>query len=428
MTHSPSNGLSAAEARTIALTAQGFAGPRADPEPAGADLIHAATDLGAVQIDAVNVLIRSHYLPFYSRLGSYDRDLLDDLCYRRHALFEYPGHAASFLPAELHPALRWRMAGYAAHKNWAAFRARVEGERPGYLAALETEIADRGPLAYTELADQGRRDKQTVATKYAESSLLWYRWSDGKSALEWLHLTGRLAIAGRRGFEPRYDLAERVIAAEVLAAPTPPEADAQRLLVLTAMRALGVAMVRDVADYFRMPVAVTRARLRELAEAGLIQPVTVEGWVREAYLYPVAAPSAVTVQARALLSPFDSLIWERDRTRRLFGFEHVFELYVKPARRRYGYYVLPFLLGDQIVGRVDLKADRAAGALLVQAAHLEPGASPGLVTPALAAELRTLATWLNLDTIEVRDRGDLAASLRRASGLPGPSGLRGASG
>ena len=415
MTNSPGNDVSAAEARTIALTAQGFGRPRGDLEEAVAGgVLQVAADLGAVQIDAVNVLIRSHYLPFYSRLGSYDRDLLDDLCYRRHALFEYPGHAASFLPADLHPALRWRMAGYAAHKNWAAFRARVEGERPGYLAAVEAEIADRGPLAYTELADQGRRDKQSVATTYAESSLLWYRWSDGKSALEWLHLTGRLAIAGRRGFEPRYDLAERVIAPEVLAVPTPPAADGQRQLVLTAMRALGVAAVRDVADYFRMPVAVTRARLRELLDTGDIEQASVAGWPGEAYLYPAAA-SAAPVQARALLSPFDSLIWERERTRRLFGFEHVFELYVKPARRRYGYYVLPFLLGDRLVARVDLKADRAAGTLLVQAAHLEPGASPASVAPALAAELRALATWLSLDTIEVRNHGDLAAILRRQS-------------
>jgi uncharacterized protein len=407
MTRSPAS-LPAAQARAIALTAQGFGRP-------ARDLLEVAAGLGAVQIDAVNVLVRSHYLPFYSRLGGYDRDLFDDLCYRRHALFEYVGHAASLLPVELHPALRWRMAGYADHKNWAGFRARVEGERPGYLAAVEREITERGPLAYTELADTGRRDKQSAAMKYAESSLLWYRWSDGKSALEWLHLTGRLAIAGRRGFEPRYDLTERVIAPEVLAVPTPPEADAQRALVLTAMRALGVAVVRDVADYFRMPVAVTRARLRELLDAGGIERVTVEGWPGEAYLDPAAVagpPAAVdAVAARALLSPFDSLLWERDRTRRLFGFEHVFELYVKPEKRRYGYYVLPFLLGDRLVARVDLKADRAARTLLVQGAWLEPGADRALVAEALSAELRTLADWLGLESIAVRDRGDLAASL-----------------
>jgi uncharacterized protein len=396
--------LSASEARAIALTAQGFG------RPAGG-LLEVAGWLGAVQIDAVNVLIRSHYLPFYSRLGPYDRTLLDDHCYRQHAVFEYPGHAASFLPAGLHPALRWRMAGYAEHKNWAAFRTRVEGERPGYLAALEREIAERGPLAYTELTDPGRRDKRSVSMQYAESSLLWYRWSDGKSALGWLHLTGRLAVAGRRGFEPRYDLTERVIAPEVLATATPPTADAQRVLVLTAMRGLGVATVRDVADYFRMPVAVTRTRLRELLEAGDIEKAAVEAWPGEAYLYPAAAASAARVQARALLSPFDSLIWERDRTRRLFGFEHVFELYVKPALRRYGYYVLPFLLGDQLAARVDLKADRAVGTLLVQSAWLEPGASRAPVAEALTAELSALADWLDLDRIEVRDHGDLAASL-----------------
>jgi uncharacterized protein len=327
------------------------------------------------------VLIRSHYLPFYSRLGPYDRGLLDDLCYRQHAIFEYLGHAASLLPAGLHPVLRWRMAGYAEHKNWAAFRARVEGERPGYLAAIEQEIAERGLLAYTELAAPDRPARHRGPA--------WLR-----APLRPGRTRHRTPGAGR-------------------------PADAQRALVRIAMRALGVAMAREVADYFRMPAAITRARLRELLDAGEIEQVSVDGWPGEAYLYPSAA-EPVRVQTRALPSPFDSLLWERDRTRRLFGFEHVFELYVKPEKRRYDYYVLPFLLGDRLVARADLKADRAAAALLVQGAWLEPGAdrapvasgfSVASVREALAAELHTLASWLGLDSIVVRDRGDLAASL-----------------
>lgn len=363
-----------------------------------------------MQIDAVNVLARSHYLPFYSRLGPYAMDLVDRLAYEQHAAFEYWGHAASFLPIELHPALRWRMARYAESKHWAAFKARLERERPGYLGSIEREIAERGPLSYTDLSDPARREK--VETKYAESSLLWYRWSDGKSALEGLFYAGRLAVAGRRGFQRLYDLTERVIPGDLLSAPTPPEDEAQRQLLLVAARALGVATLRDLADYFRLPLAATRARGGELVGQGKLRPAQVEGWKQQAYLHPAA--DGGQVEARALLSPFDSLIWERDRTQRLFGFEHVFELYVKAAKRRYGYYVLPFLLDDTIVARVDLKADRESRTLQVLGAFVEPHAPRQRVASELAAELRELAAWLGLKLVEVQERGDLAADLRRA--------------
>jgi uncharacterized protein YcaQ len=406
----PDTELSAAEARSIALRAQRFGQPRAPGSPGAEHVRQLAADLGAVQIDAVNVLVRSHYLPFYSRLGPYPTDLLDRLAYSEHRLFEYWGHAASLLPVELHPAMRWRMDRQAESKHWAALQSRLDRERPGYLTAVEQEIRDRGPLAYTDLSDPARREK--VPTKYAESSLLWYRWSDGKSALEGLFDAGRLAVADRRGFERRYDLTERVIPADVLAAPALAEAHAQRVLVLTAARALGVGTLRDLADYFRLPVAATRARLRELLDDGQLELVRVAGWPQQAYLHPSA--DAGGVQARALVSPFDSLIWERARTQRLFGFQHVFELYVKAPKRRFGYYVLPFLLGDEIVARVDLKAARIDGKLMVLGAYAEPGAAAARVSRELAEELRDLAGWLGLGEIEVEDRGDLAAPLRRA--------------
>ncbi|HEU4421997.1 MAG TPA: crosslink repair DNA glycosylase YcaQ family protein, partial [Pilimelia sp.] len=299
---------------------------------------------------------------------------------------------------------------HAENARWRAFLARVERERPGYVAAVEREVAERGPLAFGELRDPARREKGQ--TRYAESTLLWYRWSDGKTVLEGLFDAGRLAAADRRGFERRYDLAERVIPPDVLSVPAPAAPDAHRALIRHAAGALGVATVRDFADYFRLPVASTRARLRELVDGGELRPARVQGWADGAYLFPAA--DSAPVDGRALLSPFDSLLWERDRTERLFGFNHTFELYVKAPNRRYGYYVLPFLLGDMLVGRVDLKADRETRTLHVLGAFAESSAPGAKIAGELAAELRDLADWLGLDTVEVSERGDLARPLRQA--------------
>jgi uncharacterized protein len=413
--------MSASQARNVALAAQQFGrtsgrgqgvGARAG-QPDASQLQRAAEALGAVQIDAVNVLTRSHYLPFYSRLGPYPTGVLDGLAYRQRGLFEYWGHAASLMPVGMYPALRWRMEEYARSPHYAAFRERLGRERPGYLEALLAEVAGRGPLAWTELSDPARwQNLPTRLARYADSTLAWHRRSDGKTALEWLYGSGTLAVAERRGFEPRYDLAERVIPQEIISAPALPREEAQRALVLTAARALGVATVSDLADYFRLPVAQTRARARELAEDGRLRPARVAGWKHDAYLVPDF--DAGPVSARALLSPFDSLIWQRDRAERLLGYRHVFELYVPAAKRRYGYYVLPFLLGDTIVARIDLKAARHAATLQVLAAHLEPGAPAAKTAAELADELRSLADWLSLESIQVSERGDLTAHLRNA--------------
>jgi uncharacterized protein len=409
--------MTAAQARSVALAAQGFGrrstlGQEAS-QSGGSGLSQTAVALGAVQIDAVNVLTRSHYLSFYSRLGPYPTAELDDLAYRQRKLFEYWGHSASLVPIGLYTALRWRMEEFAESGHYAAFRQRLAKERPGYLDALLEEIAELGPLAWTELSDPARwRTLPPRLAKYADSTLSWHSKSEGKTALEWLYGTGTLAVAERRGFEPRYDLAERVIPAEIRSVPALPRAEAQRVLVLTAARALGVATVTELADYFRLPVAETRTRVRELADDGTLRPVMVAGWKHGAYLAPDAA--ATPVSACALLSPFDSLMWRRDRAERLFGYRHVFELYVPAPKRRYGYYVLPFLLGDTIAARVDLKAARDTATLQVLAAYLEPGAPPGDTAAELAAELRGLADWLSLGSIRVSGRGDLAAHLRDA--------------
>ena len=362
-----------------------------------------------VQIDAVNVLIRSHYLPAFSRLGAYSVAAFDRMAYQRHELFEYRGHALCFLSVDHHPLLRWRMKRHH-EEHWRPTAAAVEAQRPGYVDAVRAEIEARGPLAFTDLSDPGRHEP--VATKYAESSIAWWRWSYGKDVLSHLAMIGELAVAGRRGFEPLYDLASRVIPAEVLSAPTPDESDAHRELVRRATVALGVATATDIADYYRLPVAATKARLAELVEAGEVVTARVEAWKDGAF----AATNLNTtpVDARGLVSPFDSLVWERRRARRLFQFDVSFEIYVTPPKRVFGYFVLPFLLGDRLVARADVKADRARGVLLVPGAFVEPdhASRAASIAAELGDELRLLAAWLGLNEVEVGDRGDLAADLR----------------
>lgn len=399
--------LSAEQVRRIAVRAQGLATPRpARPRPA--DVGRVIRLLGALQIDAVNVLIRSHYLPVFSRLGGYDTAALDRVVYRQGAAFEYWAHAASIVAIELYPALRWRMTRYAAGPDWAAFLARVERERPGYAEAVYAEVAARGPITFSELTDPARRT--TKDPRYAASTTLWDRGSDGKSVLDSYHDKGLLAVAERQGFTRRFDLTERVIPATVLDTPALPEADGQRALVRRAATALGIATISDLADYFRLPVAAARARVRELIDEGDLLEVRPEGWTEVGYLAG-SARSVGAVKASALVSPFDSLVWERRRTERVFGFRHSFELYVPAAKRRFGYYVLPYLLNDRIVARVDLKADREGGALLVLGAFVEAAHDPAAVAGPLAVELLAMAGWLGLDDVLVSDHGDLASAV-----------------
>lgn len=377
-----------------------------------------AARLGVIQIDAVHVLVRAHYLPLFARLGPYEPRLLDALAYDDHELFEYSGHALSLLTVDHHPLMRWRMD---AHRRrwWDPTSVAIEKKRPGYIDAVMAEIKERGPLSWTDLADAGREERRP--TKYAESSIAWWRWSVGKDVLSHLAAVGDLAIAGRRNFEALYDLAERVIPAGVLSAPTPSIEDAHRELVRRSVVALGVGAAKDIADYYRLPVASTKTRLNELAEDGAVSLVRIEGWKDQGWMAS-GAKAPKTCDAHALLSPFDSLIWERKRTERIFDFKVSFEIYVPPAKRLYGYYVLAFLMGDAIVARVDLKADRARKSLLVPGAFLEPGRHrPKEVASALGLQLQELATWLGLEHIEVGTAGDLSRDLRRATSTGRPS-------
>jgi uncharacterized protein YcaQ len=395
--------LPAGLARRIALAAQGFA----DPRPTGGvgirQLRRLTERLAVVQIDSVNVLSRSHYLPAFSRLGAYPREALDELTARRHAVFEYWAHEASFLPVRLHPHLRWRMAAAEAHA-WGNM-VRLQREQPGFVAEVLDRVRVDGPLKASDLLEEKRE----------RSGDMW-DWHAGKVALEWLFFTGEITATHRTtSFEKVYDLTERVLPPAVLNAPTPDPADAVRELVRTAARALGVATERDLRDYFRLRPAAARSAIAELAEVGELLPVEVTGWRAPAWLDPEARRPR-WIRARALLSPFDSLVWERPRVERIFGFRYRLEIYTPAARRVHGYYVLPFLLGDRLVARADLKADRQAGVLRVQAVHGEDGIDRAVVADALAGELRLMADWLELDDVAVTGSGDLAADLSRASG------------
>ncbi|WP_207480309.1 winged helix-turn-helix domain-containing protein [Arenibaculum pallidiluteum] len=405
----PIDSLSAAEARRVAIAAQGLAEARPRGAPGARHLRRVLARIGLLQIDSVNVLARAHYLPLFSRLGPYAQQVLDEAAWgprRRRLLFEYWAHEASLLPLETQPLLRWRMERAARGEGIYGGLARFGRERPDYIAAVLAEVAARGPLSAADLSEGGR------------ASGSWWGWSDGKRALEWLFWAGQVTTATRRGaFERVYDLTTRVLPPAISAAPTPPVEEAQRALLRIAAGALGIATERDLRDYFRMEPAETRARLAELVEAGALLPVRIEGWDQQAYLDPGARVPR-RVAARALLAPFDPLVWERSRAERLFGFRYRLEIYTPAHKREHGYYVLPFLLGERMAARLDLKADRGGRRLLVHAAHGEPGTPPARTIPALAGELHAMARWLGLETVVVADAGDLAQRLRAAVAAP----------
>ncbi len=383
----------------MALAAQGFTDPRPRGVPDRRALRRVLSRVGLLQIDSVNVLVRSHYLPLFSRLGGYPAALLDRAAgVAPRELFEYWAHEASLIPVHTQPLLRWRMER-SRDEAWGGMR-RIAEDKPAFVRWVLAEVRDRGPLAAGDIEHDAPRPTDGWG----------WNWSEVKRALEWLFWSGQVTTAARRGFERLYDLPERVLPAAVLATSTPEVAQAQRGLVEIAARGLGVATEPELRDYFRLRPAESQAAVAALVEDGRLVPVSVEGWRQPAYLHPQARlPRRVT--ARALLSPFDSLVWQRSRTERVFGMRLRLEIYTPKPKRLHGYYVLPFLLGDRLVARVDLKADRRAGVLVVQAAHLEPGRPVGEVTEALAAELTALAGWLGLGTVAVRPSGDLAGPL-----------------
>ncbi len=381
----PRDRISLAAARRIALAAQGFGGPK-PPTANWGRLARNLDRLGLHQIDSVNVLARAHYLPAFSRIGPYDRELLDAAAWGakpKRRLFEYWAHEASLLPLPLHPLLRWRMAeADRGEAGWGRVRLFAKEQRAEAEAIL-ARIRDEGPMAASDF-------------EHGSSRSGWWEWGATKHALEWLFWAGHLTTATRRGsFERVYDLTERVIPSAILSLPTPDPADAQRRLVALSARTLGLATAGDLRDYFRLKPEPARAAIEALVEEGTLLPLTVEGWRNPAYLHADARRPR-QIETQALLAPFDPLIWERARTERLFGFRYRIEIYTPADKRVHGYYVLPFLMDEALVARVDLKADRQSGRLRVRATHLEPGA-PANTRERLAAELASMAEWLELE-------------------------------
>jgi uncharacterized protein YcaQ len=384
-------------ARRITLAAQGFTDPKPSGTPDRRHFSRVLSRTGLLQIDSVSAVVRAHYMPLYSRLGPYPLALLDNAAIsRKRAVFEYWAHEASYLPVATWPLMRWRMERAERGEEMYGGLAKFGRERASYIEDIFREIVARGPIAASDLDGQ-------------KGSGGWWGWSDAKHAFEWLFWAGRITTAYRRGFERFYDLPERVLPPSILAMPTPSPQDAHRELLRISARAYGVATANCLRDYFRLSSTDMKGRLEELVEEGEILPVRVDGWNKPAYLHKDARMPR-KIEARALLAPFDPLVFERSRAESLFNFRYRIEIYTPAEKRQYGYYVLPFLLGDRIVARIDLKADRPASVLRVHAAYAEANA-PTDTAAHLFDELKQMQAWLGLSRIEVTPAGDLGPAL-----------------
>ncbi len=395
-----SSTLTLDEARRVALHAQGFQCQTRDRKVTWSAMAKAVEQLHLLQIDSVNVLVRSHYLPLYARLGDYDRAALDKRCFTNshRQFFECWAHEASLVPLDLHPLMRWRMErakrGDGIYKHMDKFGK----ENRAFLKSTLEHIAKSGPIRASEVPDGGK------------SQGSWWGWSKGKLALETLFDQGLITASTRQSFERIYDIPDRVIPAEVLNRATPTEVDTFRTLIEKSAEALGIATEIDLRDYFRLPVAEARKAVADNVEAGVLRAVTVEGWKQPAFLHH-KAKLPPTAGATALLSPFDPLVWNRPRAERLFNFHYRIELYTPEQKRKFGYYVLPFLHGDVLAGRLCLKADRAESTLRVNTAHHEIGLMPEDIAPALKCEIQTMAKWLGLERVKIARKGNLAKAL-----------------
>ena len=361
--------------------------------------------LKLLQLDSVPVVVRTQYLPPFSRLGCYDPALLDRIAYTDDEWFEAWAHEASLLPVVDEPLLRWQKQRAEQGDTWKNL-AELARSEPGYVAEVLAQVAER-PLTAGELADPRRRDGEW-----------WGSRSLGSIALDWLFRIGAVGIRRRGNFTKEFDLLERIVPAEVLAWPTPGAGEAQRELMVRSAEALGVGTATDLIDYYRLPVREGRARLRELVEAGLLAEVAVEGWTEPAYMHP-GARLPRSVDALSVLSPFDPIVWNRDRAARLWGFDYRIEIYVPAAKRVYGYYVLPVLDGERLAARLDVKTDRAGGALQVLGAFAEPGVAHGALAERLRPHLHDLARFVGVDEVRYGSRGDLINALQAVSGASG---------
>ncbi|MFT4029254.1 MAG: crosslink repair DNA glycosylase YcaQ family protein, partial [Protaetiibacter sp.] len=395
--------VSPASARRIALAAQGFGRPR--PQAVGTRALNLAIGrLGLLQLDSVNVLERSHYLPLFARLGGYDKALLDRLTFAATGPYlEYWAHEAALIPREDWPLFRFRMRD---------FRERYDRRMGDWLAAhastlawLRSELAEKGPLPASAIErDANARPRGS-----------WWDWDEVKEGLEWMFSVGDVVSGGRERFERSYALPEQVMPAELLSREVP-RGEAAHLLMERAARAHGIGTLSDLADYYRLKTPDAKPALEQLVDEGVVRRVSVPGWNRPGFLHRDARIPR-RVEATALLSPFDPVVWERDRARRLFGFHYRIEIYTPAPKRVYGYYTLPVLVDEALVGRIDLKNDRKRGVLRVQSAWREEGVTDA-VAERIVPELRSLAAWQGLDGLEVVDRGDLARAVAAEAGVP----------
>ncbi|CAM3178139.1 crosslink repair DNA glycosylase YcaQ family protein [Saccharomonospora xinjiangensis] len=398
--------VSPGAATRTALAAQGFADPRPGGEPGRRHLRRVLSRVQVLQLDSVNVAVRAHYAPLFSRLGAYDRELVDSAAWTHSArrprmLVECWAHEASLVPVEDWPLLH----SGAKPRGWWRHYGRIAESEPALTDDVLAVVKELGPVG----AGTIERELSGPAARTPGS---WWERSDVKKVCEWLFGIGELTTGARRGFERLYDLSERVLPPEVLHRTVAADV-AARELVDRAARAYGIATEPDLRDYYRLSPEVSKRAVAELVEEGTLEPVRVATWRAPAYRH-VAARTPRAVEGRALLCPFDPLVWERSRTEQLFGFRYRIEIYVPEAKRVHGYYVFPFLLDGALVARVDLKADRAAGVLRVQGAFAESDVDRDRVASELAGELGVMASWLGLGGVVVGERGDLALDLRRA--------------
>jgi uncharacterized protein YcaQ len=399
--------LSLTQARKLALRAQGFRQSTRAGTAGWRSLNAGIKTMAALQIDAINTVIRSHYVPLYSRLGAYDRSVLDRKVFasraqsaNRRSHFEYWGHECSILPMEFYPLLRWRMQdarnGIGLYKQLHS----LATSNPAFIARIKSTIVDSGAVTSRDLGGARRGNG------------MW-QWSKSKQALEYLFSTGEIASAGRRGFERLYDINERTIPAALLNASVPERKGSQASLLEIAAVALGVATEADLRDYFRISAADARGCIEQLVEDKKLIPLRVDTWKDTAYICPnTVIPRTATHSS--LLTPFDPLVWHRQRAERLFGFNFRLEIYVPEKQRKYGYYVMPYLMNGSLVARLDLKSDRQSGSLLVKGAWPEAGVDIGKTAEQLATDLHRLAGWLQLESVKIQRRGQLAKPLQQS--------------
>ena len=380
--------LSIADARRIALAAQGFDTARPKTKATQRHVDALISRLGVIQIDSVNVLVRSQELPLFARLGNHDRNAIPKAT-EAQKLFEYWGHEAAHLPVDLHPLFRWKMnaarTGKVTHWGLTSFY----DENKAFVKRTLKHVTTNGPTTSRELSTR------------TEKKGTWWDWDEAKVALEYLFLTGQLMSRGRgTDFARIYDTPERVLPQRVLDAPTPSEQDARKALLVRSAIAQGVATASDLADYYRQKPVVVKPLIAELVEEGELRTVAVDGWTEKAFVHR-NSKLPKQLHATALLSPFDSLVWCRPRNERLFNFHYRIEIYTPKEKRKFGYYVLPFMMNGEMAGRVDMKADRAANTLLVHSVHTEKGVKRASINEALNSELLAMATWLQLDRVQI---------------------------